>query len=894
MDQSLSSQLQHSSNSQLLSTAFSFSPFSIIIIDVIEQMVIAINDVGLGTLQYNNTEIVNKSAADVCVDYSKLITQTGSSISQIVLKRKDGTLLNCNASIYTFHVADKQYLHLTSLDVDDANSTENLADNDKSFDVDTSKQLQLENEKLADQRNKEALINTTDDLIWSVDRNFNMIAANKEFLRTIKRLAGVEVKTGDNLMMAESFPDEWISFWSALYIRGFNGEAFTEIMYNPEAEKYAESWHEVVIKPINDEGIISGIACYSKNITSRKLLERSEQESLVQQQLYAAIVKTTDDAIFSETIDGIITSWNAGAEKIFGYTAAEVIGNLSSVLISLEIADSEHQVLQSIMQKETVHNYETERVTKKGEKCFISLTLSPILDGGGQTIGIGNIVRDITQKRMVELQTAKSELRYRRMFEQSLAGFYETTVQGTIVNCNEAFSKMLKYDSPQELLHKNVVELYFDETNRIEFINALKHKGSLQNYEGVLRCKDGSPLHFIETVSLQIDEVSGQEIIDGIILDITQRKLTELALASSNERYEFVSKATNDIIWDWNIVTGIITRSAQTMQKVFGYSNSNEISNFGFWRSKMHPDDLEPIENMFEVNFANVDEKFMDCEYRFMRADGTYAYVYDKGYIIRDSMGKPIRMIGAVQDVSKIKESETLLQQRAFELEASNKELEQFAYVASHDLQEPLRMVTSFLTQLNKNYHTILDERARRYIHFAVDGASRMRQLILDLLEFSRVGRTDEKEESVDLNLIIDEINLLFAKKIEEKGVTITSDVLPVVQAERSPLRQLFQNLINNALTYSSKTQIPQIHISVQDNKTHWQFAIADNGIGIEEEFYKKIFIIFQRLHNREEYAGTGMGLAIAKKIVELFNGEIWVQSALGKGSTFYFTIKKN
>jgi PAS domain S-box-containing protein len=233
------------------------------------------------------------------------------------------------------------------------------------------------------------------------------------------------------------------------------------------------------------------------------------------------------------------------------------------------------------------------------------------------------------------------------------------------------------------------------------------------------------------------------------------------------------------------------------------------------------------------------------------------------------------------------------LQKHTKELAISNAELEQFAYVASHDLQEPLRMVTSFLTQLETKYGNIVDAKGKQYIHFAVDGAKRMRQIILDLLEFSRVGRTEDDLEEVDLNMLTNEILALYRKQIEEKGAIITFDNLPAIQTYKTPMRQVLQNLIGNGLKYQAPDVIPVINISVKEDKTHWQISVKDNGIGVDKAYFEKIFIIFQRLHNKEEYSGTGMGLAITKKIVESLGGKIWIESEEGKGSTFHFTILK-
>lgn len=234
------------------------------------------------------------------------------------------------------------------------------------------------------------------------------------------------------------------------------------------------------------------------------------------------------------------------------------------------------------------------------------------------------------------------------------------------------------------------------------------------------------------------------------------------------------------------------------------------------------------------------------------------------------------------------------LQTHVQALAASNHELEQFAYIASHDLQEPLRMISSFLGQLEKKYGNLLDERGKRYIFFAVDGAQRMRQIILDLLEYSRVSRPEQNPlEAVDFNTLLEEICLLLRKKIQESGAQIQWHALPVLRTARIPMRQLVLNLISNALKYVAHGTCPQIEITAEEQATEWVFAVRDNGIGIEAAYFDKIFIIFQRLHSKEDYSGTGMGLAICKKIIENLGGRIWLESEYLQGSTFYFSIRK-
>jgi signal transduction histidine kinase len=231
------------------------------------------------------------------------------------------------------------------------------------------------------------------------------------------------------------------------------------------------------------------------------------------------------------------------------------------------------------------------------------------------------------------------------------------------------------------------------------------------------------------------------------------------------------------------------------------------------------------------------------------------------------------------------------LEEREFLLKRSNEELEQFAYVASHDLQEPLRMVASFTQLLEKRYEKKLDKKGKEYISYAVDGSKRMQKLIDNLLQFSRIGRKVNDVEEVDLNKLVDEIKTDFQLRIKETNAKIIYDQLPVLNVNRSQIKHLFQNLISNAIKFCE--QPPIINISTQKIGNGWEFKVSDNGIGIAEKYLDKIFVIFQRLHTRKEYEGTGIGLALCKKIVENYGGNISVESELGKGTTFQFIIKK-
>ena len=286
-----------------------------------------------------------------------------------------------------------------------------------------------------------------------------------------------------------------------------------------------------------------------------------------------------------------------------------------------------------------------------------------------------------------------------------------------------------------------------------------------------------------------------------------------------------------------------------------------------------------------------------------MQKDGTPIWVLERAALVRGRDGESL-IEGTAIDITERKHSEEKLQfeiterrraeealrERSCELERSNADLEQFAYVASHDLQEPLRMVASFTQLLAARHRGKLDAEADEFIDYAVEGATRMQALIEGLLSFARVGTRGKELRPTDSQAALNRSLQTLDITVREANATVTSSGLPMVAADESQLEQLFQNLIGNAVKFRGK-DAPRVHVSAQRNGKEWIFSVSDNGIGIEPQYQGRIFVIFQRLHPRSDYPGTGIGLSICKKIVERHGGRIWVESAKDQGSTFRFTL---
>ena len=351
--------------------------------------------------------------------------------------------------------------------------------------------------------------------------------------------------------------------------------------------------------------------------------------------------------------------------------------------------------------------------------------------------------------------------------------------------------------------------------------------------------------------------------------------------------------------WEFDMVSNKVQWSDE-MYNLYGYGNDRFALTYEKATERMLQEDREKTQVRMKRNTEDAQQLFKDTgikeyespavSYTLVMPDGTLKVVEGIGKIILNNHGEVIKMVGTVQDIDQQYRAEQKLNAYNIELERKNKEIEQFAYAASHDLQEPLRSISNFSNLLAEKLKENKDPEIQEYMNLVSGGAARMSSLIFDLLEYSRAGKDMEKRKT-NCNKLVEEIVTDLATIINETGALINIQPLPTL--ESYDLKSVFQNLIVNAIKFRKKDHVPVVTISAIEKAKEYLFTINDNGIGIEKEYYNRIFIIFQRLHKRTKYAGTGIGLSLTKKIVEKHGGRIWIESQFGEGTTFYFTIPK-
>ncbi|MGE5431697.1 MAG: PAS domain S-box protein [Syntrophomonadaceae bacterium] len=501
------------------------------------------------------------------------------------------------------------------------------------------------------------------------------------------------------------------------------------------------------------------------------------------------------------------------------------------------------------------------------------------------------VVEDITERKISEEEIKNSESLLKQILELMPVGIWLLNSAGEIAHSNPSATKLWsgaryvginnfsdfkgwRADSgepmgPHDWAAARAIEK--GETHLNELIN--------------IQCFNGQR-KTIYNSAMPLRENNGK-IIGAIAVDqdITDLMRVERELKISEEKFRTIAETMPLIVWTAEPDGKFDYLNQRSLE--FTGASFEDVMGFG-WHKFLHPESagctLEKWKESIETGNILEDTSLL------RRYDGQYRWFLSRSVPLRDCKGNIIKWFGTATEIHEQKETEKKLQEALKKLERSNQDLEQFAYVASHDLKEPLRMVKNYMQLLEKKYKGKLDESAQTYINFAVDGAARMNDLISDLLLYAKVSSKPKEFEMVDLNQTVEEVMKDLQLAIKESSAEVHYSDLPFVMADRLQIRQLFQNLMQNAIKFRN-SENPVIEIRSEKISGQWLIMVKDNGIGIDPQFKERIFVIFQRLHERDKYPGTGIGLAICKKIVEHHGGRIWVESEPGKGTAFYFAI---
>lgn len=745
--------------------------------------------------------------------------------------------------------------------------------------------------------------------------NLASISLPKEYLQFIN-----QVQIGENVgscgtaaylkkrVIVENIQEDplWVNFKSVA-IKHELKACWSHPIFDSNGEVVATFalYYKEIKAPNEDE-----LKVINKSISLLELLFENKKNTELIDEKTALLEKSQELAGFGSWVWDLENNefnWSDHLYRIFGQDKNTFKANYDNYL---KILHPEDRVKTSIKFSDTLKNKENieydERIVRPdGEIRHLRSWLKIQLNEDGYISKIIGTSLDVTENKISQEKLLESESRLRSLVNSQTNYITRIDISGNFTYCNYNFiHDYLWFFESEILIGLNfLLPIYPYHHNRFKEIikNCFHSPNEVFKAELDLYDKEGKTKYTHWHFICLTDTTGNPSEIQCTGMDFTYRKKIEEELKSSNKRYEYVNKATNNAIYDWNILNDDIVWG-DGFYKITGYNKTKKEYPIAKWAKLTHPDDIHITNNNLSATLRNKSKQNWSAEYRLKKANGSYIYIDEMGYIIRDKYGRAIRMIGVLNDITERKLAEKKLKELNAELEKNHKtlsianiELEQFAYIASHDLQEPLRMISGFLNQIDAKYGNLLDERGKQYIYYAVDGAVRMREIILDLLDFSRIGKTEENLEEINIKFLVQNILKLYKNKIEVIKAEMEIINLPTsFLSYKELLRQIFQNLIGNALKYHIKDSIPKITISAKECESCYQFLVEDNGIGIEEEHFERIFIVFQRLHHRDEYSGTGIGLSITKKIIENLGGKIWLESVPNIGTKFHFTLPKN
>ena len=780
---------------------------------------------------------------------------------------------------------------------------------------------------------------------------------------------------------------------------------------------FYSDWTGLAIMTVSAAVLLGGLTLWTALVLDRTEAGRERAEESAQR--LAAIVTSSNDAIIGKTLDGIVTSWNPGAEAIYGYSAEDMVAHSVTRIIPPELIDEFQGFLNRLRRGETIRHYETERICKDGKRISVSISTSPLRDDKGRIIGASTIAHDVSERKKAEEAIRRAALYSRSLIEASLDALVTISKEGKITDVNEATEKVTGI--PRGRLIGSDFSDYFTEPQKArKGYQQVFEQGFVRDYPLAIRSTSNAVTEVLYNATVFKGPDGEVEGVFAAARDITELRGAQEDLQHSEKRYRSLVTATAQVVWITD-PQGMV-EDVPMWREITGQSRE-EVRGAG-WLNAVHAEDRDRTEQVWTRALRN--RSLYDIEYRVRRNDGEYRHfgvrgvpvlqedgstsewvgtctditerkqaeeevrkaahyarslieasldplvtiskegkvtdvneatekatglsrgrligsdfcdyfteppkaregyqrVFEKGFVrdyplaIRSTSGvvtdvlynasvfkgpngKVEGVFAAARDVTERKQAEEEVRrlnneleqrvvQRTAQLEAANKELEAFTYSVSHDLRAPLRHISGFSKILAEEFAGSLPSEAQHHVQRIQEGTRRMGQLVDDLLNLGRVGRREPTLQVAGLRSIVDEVISSLKAEMADRQVQWKIGDLPYVECDTALIRQVFQNLLANALKFTRPRAQAVIEIGQEQGDGDSVVYVRDNGVGFSMKYVDKLFGVFQRLHRAEDFEGTGVGLATVQRIIQKHGGRIWAEAELDKGATFYFTL---
>lgn len=767
--------------------------------------------------------------------------------------------------------------------------------------------------KLAEEKLREnqvlltQVLNSEPDSIFAVDLNYCLLINNQRHQEVLVETGGHQLRVGESIF-ADDYKQEVLDFWKGLYNRAFKGEVFKielEWTYTDGLQHSTEN----NFAPLRDtSGNIIGALVLIHDITERKT---AENEIKKLNERITTATKASQVGIWDWEIQNNRLTWDDQMYVLYGVKKDEFAGAYETWVNGLHPDDREFSTSQTQLALSGEKDYDTEFrvVWPNGTIRYCKAKGEVFRNEKGEPIRMLGVNYDITERILIEKELQESEEYLKLGYETANLGIWKNDLTTMTVEFDERARSHYGFEESVVMLSEVIARIHPDDMSRlvaeIEKATAPTGSGRYSTEYRVIH-PDGTErwLHIGVRVIYGGEGEKRRSVMGfGTSLDITERKQREETLRKLEYVLSEGQKIAHVGTFEFIVETQTTNWSAEEYA-IYGLDPGEPSPPYEIMLAKcIHPDDADLLHQTFSIALQS--NSVYELEHRIIRPDGSIRWVFDRAKPYFDHSGKLVRYVGTTLDITERKQTEEDIRKlneeleqrvldRTAQLEAANKELEAFSYSVSHDLRAPLRHINGFVDLLNEKYTDLLPDKGKHYLSVITEASSQMGNLIDDLLQFSRTGRQEMQQMMLDMNSLIHEVVRFYADETNNRKISWEIGKLPTLKVDQSLLRMVWFNLIGNAIKFTRGKDYPQIKIGYTEEKKEYIFYVCDNGAGFDMRYVHKLFGVFQRLHTKQQFEGTGIGLANVQRIILKHGGRCWAESELNKGATFYFTIPKS